>query len=85
MNWKELKEFANSIPEEDLAKNVILWREDEAITDIGVMALEEDHYIEEGDDGCYPLSDVNLTVDEAIEQGMKKVYSVGHPVMFENF
>ena len=32
MTWKELKEFANSLPENELDKKVILWREDEAIT-----------------------------------------------------
>ena len=55
MTWKELKEFANSLPEKELDKKVILWREDEAITNIEANQLEEDHYIdlEYSEYGCF--------------------------------
>ena len=40
INWSELKEFCNSLNEEQLKKKVVLWREDEAISNIGVMELK---------------------------------------------
>ena len=42
MNWKELKKFCNSLPEKELGKTVILWREDEAISQIVVEQINED-------------------------------------------
>lgn len=52
MTWNELKDFCNSLPESFLEKNVIMWRDEECISDISARQLEEDHYIERGvDDG----------------------------------
>lgn len=86
MNWKELKDFANSLDENQLEQKVILWREDEAITNIGAEQLHDDHYIGEyNDDGCYTLSDAGLTLKEAKEQGLEKVYDKGTPILFDDF
>ncbi len=78
--WNEIKEFANSLSEEQLAKNVVLWREDEAIGEIKTALLDEDHYMGPDDEGCYPESEAS----EPLEN-LKKVYSKGHPILFENF
>lgn len=67
MNWKELKEFANSLNDEQLEAKAILWREDEAITEIETNILEEDQYIIPGEEGCYSLADGGYT-EEDIEK-----------------
>lgn len=85
MNWKKLKEFCNSLDEKQLEKNVVLWREDEAVNDIEVMELEEDYYISEDEHACYTLSDAGLTLEDVNEQGLEKVYAKGHPILCENF
>jgi hypothetical protein len=84
MNWKKLKEFANSLDEKQLENKVILWREDEAIIAIECEALPEDHYInkDEPESGCFPVSEAkHLDPDTKI----KKVYDKGHPVLWEKF
>ena len=85
MTWNELKEFCNSLPQEQLERKVILWREDETINKIEAEQLSEDHYIGENDEGCYPLSDANLTVDDVDRLGLKKVYSIGFPILWAQF
>jgi hypothetical protein len=81
--WKDIKEFANSLNEEQLQRKVILWREDEAIGDISPMALKEDHYIGEDEEGCYTLDEAGLTIEDAKEKGLKKVYEKGEPILWE--
>lgn len=85
MNWKDLKEFANSLDEEQLEREVILWREDEAIDKIEAMTLEDDHYIGDGEDGCYTLADAGLTEEDVKERGLTKVYTIGFPLLHEDF
>lgn len=92
MNWKELKEFCNSLTEEQLQKKVILWREEEAIIDISASQLEEDYYTDPDDEnGCFPESDAKYLVEsnkDDYPDGMndlKKVYDKGHPVLWEKF
>jgi hypothetical protein len=80
MNWKELKEFCNLLDKKQLNRNVILWREDEAITDIDVELLSEDYYKGDDDEGCYPESEAS----EPIES-LRKVYSKGDAILWENF
>ena len=80
MNWRELKEFCNTLPEEQLERKVILWREDEVINKIEPKLLEEDFYIGEDEDGCYPASEA----EEPIEL-LKKVYSKGDAILEEDF
>jgi len=82
MNWTELKEFCNSLDEAQLKKKVILWREDEAISDIDSMKLEEDHYINPDmhEEGCYPESEALEPIDQ-----LKKVYKKGDPILWEIF
>lgn len=84
MNWKELKEFCNNLPLSELENNVILWREDEAITDIGAEQLDEDYYIktDEPEDGCFPDSEID-SLEQDIE--ITRVYKKGHPILHENF
>ena len=85
MNWKELKEFANSLDEKQLKKKVVLWREDEAVNDINAENLSEDQYIGDDDEGCYSLSDAGLTIDDVKEKGLRKVYDKGSPILWEKF
>lgn len=84
MNYQELKDFCNSLPESELSKNVILWREDEAITDISAEQLQEDHYIDldNSEDGCFPVSECKHLDPET---KIKKVYDKGTPILHENF
>ncbi|MES2864066.1 MAG: hypothetical protein V4666_08110 [Bacteroidota bacterium] len=86
MNWKQLKDFCNSLPESELEKNVILWREDvsDVITEIEAEQLGEDYYIkrEDPEDGCFPGSECKgLEPDTKI----KRVYKEGHPILHEIF
>ena len=83
--WKDLKEFANSLDEKQLENKVVVWREEEAISDFEANTLEEDHYIGDNDDGCYSLRDAGLTIEDAKEQGLELAYPKGHPIIFENF
>jgi hypothetical protein len=81
INWKQLKDFCNALPEEQLEKRVILWREDECINSIYANELDEDQYMhDEDEEGCYPLSQA-----EHPEHELKKVYEKGHPVLIEDF
>lgn len=84
MNWNELKDFCNSLPKEELEKNVILWREDEAITKIEAEQLEEDHYIKRDspEDGCFPCSECD-SLDPSTK--IKRVYLKGQPILHEIF
>lgn len=87
MAWNELKEFCNSLPQEQLERKVIFWREDEAIDDIEVGQLSEDYYIGEDDELCYTLSDMGLTVNDMDDNalGLKKAYSEGDAILWEHF
>ncbi|AWW32158.1 hypothetical protein DN752_19555 [Echinicola strongylocentroti] len=90
MNWKEMKEFCEKLNENQLSKNVVLWREDEAITDIHPMQLEEDHYREHDSIYCMPESEAREIVKGEPEypnglSDMKKVYEKGHPILWEKF
>lgn len=86
MNWSELKDFCNTLPESELSKNVILWREnaEDVVLDISAEQLEEDHYIkrESPDDGCFPVSECK---DLEPDTKIKRVYKSGHPILQENF
>lgn len=92
MNWKELKDFCNNLPESELEAKVILWREDEAITDIEAEQLDENHYIGEyHDEGCITesdaLYDIKLNPDD-YPNGLNdftKVYTKGTPILHEIF
>lgn len=81
MNWKELKEFANSLDEKQLSKKVVLWREGETLTSIEPKELQEDHYIsiEEPENGCFPVSEAKYMEPET---KIKKVYDKGFPILW---
>jgi hypothetical protein len=93
MNWKELKDFCNSLPELELEKKVILWREEDAITDISAEQMEEDYYVNDEDveAGCMPKSVCEGLIKDSSEDypdGLKhflKVYAKGHPILHEIF
>lgn len=93
MNWNDLKTFCNQLNETQLTENVILWREDEAITDIDAQQLEEDQYIDKEEmlEGCFPKSEVDDFIKNQPEDypngldHFKKVYDKGFPVLQENF
>lgn len=93
MNWKQLKDFCNNLPESELAKNVMLWRECEVITDITAEQLSEDNYVnsDDSDDGCFPEFEMQLQIENLPDdfpngvEHFKKVYDKGHPILNENF
>ena len=69
---------------------MILWREESAISDISAEQLQEDYYMGEDDDGCFPESEVEeiLKDKDTYPNGMddlEKVYDKGTPILFENF
>lgn len=68
--WANLKEFANSLPEEELKKEVIWWGEEEGGRIDGAYQLSEDFVTT--DYGCEPAS-----VQE-YEEG-DEPYEVTHP------
>lgn len=80
MNWNKLKEFCNSLDEKQLQKKVILWREDESISEIEPIVINEDHYIGEDEEACYPESDAQEPIED-----LKKVYDKGDPILAELF
>ncbi|GGH78057.1 hypothetical protein [Phaeocystidibacter marisrubri] len=89
MNWKELKAFCNELPEAELEKKVIIWREDEAISQLEVMRLDEDYFIdpEEPEYGCFRDSELEDMIDEEFHpngrEDFKKVYDKGTPMISE--
>ena len=85
MNWNQLKDFCNSLTEEQLQKNVLVWREDKAFSNMEPIVLNYDMYIGLGEEGCYPLHEVDLTEEQAEEEGLTKVYSKGDPILMEDF
>lgn len=88
MVWKELKNFCNSLDEEQLTKEVVIWREDESVSDLTPLILDEDHFIdqEDSENGCFPESEIkNFDPIEIGEMKLKKVYDKGDPILGENF
>lgn len=92
MNWRELKDFANSLSESELEAKVILWREDEAITEIYAEQLEEDYYIsDKQDNGCITeseaLSDLKHNPEDYPNgfSDFRLVYKKGTPILHEDF
>lgn len=92
MNWRELKDFCNTIAEEHLDTTVVLWREDEAIYDISPELLEEDYFIdkEKAWEGCVPKSEAKTIINDVEEypngfDDLRKVYDKGQPILLEEF
>lgn len=86
MYFRELRDFCNNLPESELDKKVILWREDseDVITEIEAEQLQEDYYIKTDDpeDGCFPVSE---SKDLEPDTKIKRVYKKDHPILIENF
>ena len=88
-----MKEFCSTLDDEQLEKQVIMWREDEAISHISPFTLSENYYIDPDDDDGYCFSESEAhTVMRGNEQdypdGMEtfeKVYDKGHPLLSDDF
>ena len=80
MNWKELKIFCDSLTKDQLENAVVIWREDECISDLEPLVLEEDYYLdeEEGDGLCFPESECGGDINSP---NLKKVYEKGFPLL----
>ena len=82
MTWQELKDFCNNLPEEVLDKDVVLWREEDSITEIESRELEEDYYMNPEDDlVCLPESEMPTN----LEDDRVKVYDRGFPILWERY
>jgi hypothetical protein len=82
MNWKQMKDFCNKLPEEVLQNKVIIWQEENAINEIRPLILDQDHYLdpENYEYGCFPESEASEPISN-----LNKVYSKGDPILIENF
>ncbi|WP_017258414.1 hypothetical protein [Pedobacter arcticus] len=67
MNWNDLKIFCNSLDEVQLQQNVILWREDEAVTDIKAIELDKTITLSEGDESIKDIDAIQLDSEQYIE------------------
>lgn len=94
MTWKELKDFCKELTEEQLEKKVIIWREEEVISNLQAETLEEDYYIAKTglyDEGCFDeTTALDLIKDNPKDypngiNDFKKVYDKGFPVLSEDF
>ena len=93
MNWKQLKDFCNNLTDEQLNEKVLIWREEEIISAIEVVELEEDYYIDEDywPEGCAPESECLNIIEinpENYPNGfldLKKCYKKGHSIIQEIF
>ena len=91
MNWRILKEFCNNLPENELDKNVILWRESEGIDKIGAEQLIADHYVDPNkiEKGCLTEGEAKSLIKDKdnFPNGMddlEKVYDKGTPILYED-
>lgn len=52
-----------------------MWRDGDGIFDINAEQIKEDQYVDEDDseDGCFPLSEVGVTIEEAQKKDGKNV------------
>lgn len=84
MNWKELKDFCNSLPESELNKTVIVWGEEHGIANVCAEQLSEDYYYnpDDPDVGCFPISDMKDLSGED-KESLEVVYSKGTPMIIE--
>ena len=87
MNWRDMKEFCNSIGEKQLDNKVVLLQENSTINKIEAMQLSDDHYIdpERREEGCFPLDEAGMTLEEAKKKKYPKVYNEGDPILWEKF
>lgn len=90
MTWAQMKSFCEGLNEEQLKAKVIVWQEDEVITDLNAMQLDQDHYInvDRPELGCSPIQDHEC--QEYHSKGIRaekfrKVYDKGHPVLWQDF
>lgn len=91
MNWRKLKEFCNSLPENELDKKVIVWGEYKAITKIEAEQLLEDHYIDHDniESGCFSEREAKSLIKDKDDfpngmDDLEKVYDKGFPVLYED-
>lgn len=80
MNWKELKEFCNSLDEKQLEKEVIIWTEETAMGDLQASEVEENIYFDpEDSESTYYEKDAPVPVEN-----LQIAYHKGDPILFEN-
>ncbi|WP_158962579.1 hypothetical protein [Myroides fluvii] len=86
MDWKELKDFCNSLPESELDKTVIIWGEEYDIANVCVEQLSEDYCYDPGDldIGCFPVSDTK-DFSEEDKENLEVAYSKGTPMIIERY
>jgi hypothetical protein len=81
LTWRELKEFINALPDEQLSNSVIWWGEERGGIINTVFVLEEDYVRTE--EGCEPLS-----VQEPLEEGdeeLQVILKKGYPILSTDF
>lgn len=78
-----MKEFCDSLNQEQLNKEVIVWREGESIPKLDPIILDQDHYYNEefSDEGCVPETEMPQEHMAKAE----KVYDKGEPILMEDF
>lgn len=69
MTYGALKDFLDSLTDEQLSQKVMLWGEEECRTLLDGEVLSEDYYfnIEDRDAGCFPMSDFTDDPDDPTE------------------
>lgn len=80
MIWKELKDFCNSLSEEQLNFPVRINREEEMISCLKTEILEENYVMDEYNEGAYPESEASGDEGE-----LKVVFPKGFPMINEVF
>lgn len=80
--FADLKNFVNGLSDEQLKEPVILWREEEGVTNIEGMVLEKDHYTTEGETHCFPEDEAT---EEQKNEGLELEYKKGTPILWEDF
>ena len=84
MNWRELKDFCNTLDENQLTTKVILEAEDRSIVNIEASKLENDYYVNEmdGSGAFFPLAEWE---GEETDPELIKIYDAGRPILCEDF
>lgn len=74
--WSDLKNFVNTLPEDELKNPVLWWGEERGGEINNAMQLDEDYVVT--DYGCEPLS-----VQEPLEDGeeLEVAYKKGTPIL----
>ena len=89
MNFRQLKDFCNSLPEKELDKQVVVLRESEPIKNINAFQMDEDQYTNPDDpDECLSKSEAEKLILVRPDyyhdlDDMQKVCDRGTPYLME--